>query len=170
MAEAPTLMRAALPAAPVERPGVRISALPAGHVIQVLAASGSGDLRQRVSVLADGTSHALRKAGPDGWYLVGEAPWSRSRLDEAGAALGESAALVDQSHGRVRIGLSGPGCRRLLATGTAVDLSDAMFPVGAATETLFGHVGVHLTRVGEDAYEILVGRTFAQTLWDELCH
>jgi sarcosine oxidase, subunit gamma len=170
MAEATTLLRSPLPETPVESHGVRVAALPTGHVIQALEAAGAGDLRETLSALADATPHALRRAGPDGWYLVGERRWTRAMLAQAEATLGDRAALVDQSHGRVRIGLSGPGCRRLLATGTAVDLSDAMFPVGAATETLFGHVGIHLTRVGEDAYEILVGRTFALTLWEEFCH
>jgi sarcosine oxidase subunit gamma len=169
MAEPGTLLRPALPEGPVEHHGARIAARPTGHVIQVLEAAGVGDLRGVLTPLAE-TPHALRRAGPDGWYLVGDKPWSRATLAEAEARLGDRAALVDQSHGRVRVSLTGPGCRRLLATGTAVDLSDGTFPVGSATETLFGHVGIHLTRVGEEAYEILVGRTFALTLWDELTH
>jgi sarcosine oxidase subunit gamma len=155
---------AALPETPhfTKRGDCRIASRPAGHILQVLARPFDAE---RAAHLGE---FALRPAGPGSGYLVGETPLTPRDIAQLEARLGPQARLVDQTHGRVRLELSGPGAVRLLATGTAVDLSFQRFPVGAACETLFGHIGVHLTRTGADCFELLVGRSFAENLWQEL--
>jgi sarcosine oxidase gamma subunit len=76
--------------------------------------------------------------------------------------------IVDQSHGRVRILVRGPMAVRVLAKGTAVDLALSAFPVGHASTTLIGHIAAHVTRIDQDAFELIVLRSFAESLWDEL--
>ena len=160
----------ALPEAPRSTPrgDARIAAKPAGHILQILGAPLDADLASRVAGFRVGDAHALRPAGPGVWYLLGDASLSPGDLAGRQTRLGPLAHIVDQTHGRERIELSGPGAVRLLATGTAVDLSLGRFPIGAATETLFGHIGVHLTRTGPERFEVLVGRSYAMSLWEEL--
>jgi sarcosine oxidase subunit gamma len=160
----------ALPETPHEGPrgDFRIVARPAGHVLQILAPPFADGTASRVGELSDGDAHALRCAGPGTWYLVGDAPLAPEDIAEREARLGPRTRIVDQTHGRFRLEISGPGAARVLATGTAVDLSLARFPIGSACETQFGHIGIHITRTGADRFELLVGRSFATSLWEEL--
>ena len=54
----------------------------------------------------------------------------------------------------------------MLAKGTAVDLE--ALAVGASAITLVGPLGVHLTRTAAATYEVMVLRSFAEALWDDL--
>lgn len=135
--------------------GVTLTALPEGHVVLLLTRSSAPapDLP------------GLRPAGPGQWFLVGDAPLAAAELAALVARLPE-VAVSDQSHGRVRIAVEGERAAATLAKGTAVDL-DAL-PVGAATATLVGPLGVHLTKTAETAYELMVLRSFAAALWHDL--
>lgn len=104
----------------------------------------------------------LRSAGPGQWFAVGFAGVDHS------AAVDESSFVVDQSHGRVLIRISGSPVRKVLAKGTALDLHPHHFAIGAATTTLIGHIAVNLCRTGEDQFELMVLRGFAESLWHEL--
>jgi sarcosine oxidase subunit gamma len=68
----------------------------------------------------------------------------------------------------VRIALAGEKIEATLAKGTGVDPAMGTFPVGLSVLTLIGHTSAHLTRVGDSRFEILVMRSFALSLWDEL--
>jgi sarcosine oxidase subunit gamma len=95
-----------------------------------------------------------RRCGPGDWLLV----------DEDAQAPGYG--LIDLTHARERIEISGPGAVRKLAAGVAVDL--ARLDVGESCECLYGHIAVHLTRTGAETYELLVARSFARSLWTAL--
>ena len=82
------------------------------------------------------------------------------------AALSGIASVSDQSHGRVILRISGPKARNVLAKGTPVDLHPDVFPVGKSALTQMAHVGVHLTRVGEDAFDLSVFRGFSESFWE----
>jgi sarcosine oxidase subunit gamma len=84
------------------------------------------------------------------------------------AALEPRATGVDQSHGRVRIRIEGKMASRALSKGNAVDLDPSAFPVGQSAVTLIGHIAAHMTRVAPEAFEIIVLRGFAESLWDDL--
>lgn len=135
--------------------GVTLTALPEGHVVLLLTRAGATapDLP------------GLRPSGPAQWFMVGDTPLGAEGLATLVARLPD-VAVSDQSHGRVRIGVAGAQAAAMLAKGTAVDL-DAL-PVGAATATLVGPLGVHLTKTAETAYELMVLRSFAVALWHDL--
>lgn len=147
---------------------LRIEALAEGHVLHVLANAGSEVGPDQLAALGDGTPHAVRSYAPGQWFIVGDARIAPSLIRERAAGLGTAAAIADQSHGRVRLALSGPGARDLLARGCGVDFSARMFAVGASAATLYNHIGIHVTRTGDDRFEILVLRSFAQSLWEDL--
>ncbi|THK36508.1 sarcosine oxidase subunit gamma [Ensifer sp. MPMI2T] len=162
-------LRPALGSAP--RPGSRglsITAMPEGHVVQVLGRPHAPDLFG-VLERATGAAHrSVRAAGPGQWFIVGDAPLSRDEFAALSTALQPHATAVDQSHGRVRIRVEGTIVERMLAKGTAVDLDPGAFPVGTSAMTLLGHVSVHLTRIEIAAFEVMVLRGFAESLWEDL--
>lgn len=146
-----------------------MTAMPEGHVVQVLGSPQGPDLSKMLLGKNAGASpHAVRSAGPGQWFIVGDTPLSHSEFTTIATGLKPHAAAVDQSHGRVRIRLEGAMVERTLAKGTAVDLDLRMFPVGNSTTTLLGHISVHLTRVDVAAFEIMVLRGFAESLWENL--
>lgn len=147
---------------------IMLEALPEGHVIQVLGKPGDPHLTARLEAMSDGSPHAVRAAGPGQCFIVGDRTRTHAELADLFASFQPEAFGVDQSAGRVRIRAAGPMVEPMLAKGTAVDLSRSNFPVGHATTALIGHIAAHLTRTGDDTFEIMVLRGFAQSLWDDL--
>jgi sarcosine oxidase subunit gamma len=156
------------PAAFHESGGFRLEVRPAGHILQALSRGFRADLSARLAAIAEPAPFAVRRAGPDTWFIVGEAELSAAELGRRGAELADVAWLVDQTHGRCRLIASGPDSARRLAGGIGADLSPRSFSVGAATESQYGGIGLHLARTAPDCFEILVGRSFAASLWGEL--
>jgi methylglutamate dehydrogenase subunit D len=101
-------------------------------------------------------------AGADQWYVSGEMAAALKKK------LGASASVIDQSHGRVVIRISGSKVRDVLAKGTPVDVNAIQFPFGASAMTQMAHVGVHLTRTGEDEFTLSVFRGFSESFWEWL--
>jgi heterotetrameric sarcosine oxidase gamma subunit len=105
-------------------------------------------------------------AGPDQYFVLAEGRGEGALYRELKSALAGLASVTDQSHGRVIIRISGPRARNVLAKGSAVDLYPDEFPAGKSALTQMAHVGVHLTRVDEDAFDISVFRGFAESFWE----
>jgi len=145
---------------------VTLQPLPEGRVIHVLGKPDGGDLRQVLAEFAGADPCGLRWAGPGQWFIVGDAPMNHGEMQAMAARLAPYAFLVDQSHGRVRIGLKGTRIADVLAKGTGVDLEGVA--VGESAMTLVGHISVHLTRLAPDSIELMVMRGFAESLWDDL--
>jgi sarcosine oxidase subunit gamma len=147
---------------------ITLGALPEGHVLQVLAAHGSGGLQNLIPQIGDGAPHAVRPYGPGQWFVVGDAPLSAADIAGKATLLAGKASIADQGHGRVRIGISGASVEAVLAKGTAVDLDRANFAIGHSAMTLIGHISALITRTDVDSFELMVLRGFAESLWDEL--
>jgi sarcosine oxidase subunit gamma len=145
-----------------------LTALPEGHVLHVLAARGSGDLKGLIPQIGDGNAHAVRPYGTGQWFVIGDAPLSAAAIFGKTPLLDGKASISDQGHGRVRIGISGASVEAVLAKGTAVDLALSNFPVGHSAMTLIGHISALISRTGTESFELLVLRGFAESLWDEL--
>jgi heterotetrameric sarcosine oxidase gamma subunit len=52
--------------------------------------------------------------------------------------------------------------------GVAVDLSGGAFPVGASANMAFGHLTINLMRRGNQSFELIVGRSFSESLYHDL--
>jgi sarcosine oxidase, subunit gamma len=156
------------PARKVEGRDFVLEARGAGHVLQVMAFDHRADLAADLAAMAEPEGFSVRGAGAGNWYIVGVAERSGADVARIAARLGEVAAVVDQTHGRLRFVLSGKRAAALLMRGVGVDLALKAFGVGASAATQYGDIGVHLTRTAADRFEILVARSFAESLWDEL--
>ena len=146
---------------------VRLDILPEGHLMQIMGVIDAAALGERL-VKAGLAQSSVRPAGFQQWFVAGDDILPASTLADLTAALAGDAFLCDQSHGRIRIGVSGTRAADLLSKGTAVDLHPSVFAQGQSAMTLFGHISVQLTRTGADHFELTVLRSFAESLWEDL--
>lgn len=109
--------------------------------------------QQMLRAQEDGARAALR-LGPDEWLL----------LAEEGATPDAWPPVVDVSHGRIALELAGVDAAAALNEGCALDLSEAAFPVGMCTRTLFGKVEILLWRRGPALWRVEVARSFGDYL------
>lgn len=148
--------------------GIRLEALPEGFLLHLLGRPGDADAASRAAALADKLGVVLRRTAPGQWYVAGDRPMPPAEF----AALQEdhlpALGLSDQSHGRVRIGVSGPSVEAMLAKLMAADLSLKAFRAGEGTTLFAGHLAAHAQRFAADRFEITVLRGFAADLWDSL--
>ena len=162
----------ALPYPPLRAPdgGVTLAALPGGRLIHALARAGAEaePLQPLLAALSDGSPHAMRPYAPGQWFVLGSEPLRPGEWARLTAEAGPALALSDQSHGRVRLSLEGRRARSVLARGTGVDLDETVFTPGHSAATLFGHIGIHLTCLAPERFELIVLRGFAESLWHEL--
>ena len=82
--------------------------------------------------------------------------------------LGDAAALTDQSDAYAVARIEGAAVEEVLARLVPIDLRLPGFAVGHTARTLLGHMTASVTRRGEDAFEVMVMRSMAQTLVHDL--
>lgn len=119
------------------------------------AFSGYEDVKPGTSKKLD--EQLVWSVSPGEWTITG----SRPDRDPA----------VELTHVRVMFRLTGEDARSLLAKVCALDLGDAMFPVGAATRTLVAGVATELVRDdqnGVPSFLILPSRSFGRYLHEVL--
>jgi heterotetrameric sarcosine oxidase gamma subunit len=143
------------------QPGVVFSLRHPLSIISVIARAGQGEA---TAAALDG--HAAQWAGPDQYFVLAEGRGEGELYRELKVRLAGVASVIDQSHGRVVIRIAGPKVRAVLAKGTPVDLHPDAFPPGKSAMTQMAHVGVHLTRVGPDAFDLSVFRGLSQSFWE----
>ncbi|NTF45685.1 sarcosine oxidase subunit gamma [Rhizobium rhizogenes] len=147
--------------------GIRLEALPEGHLLHVMGALTTDGLEAHLSA-AGIKETSVRPAGYRQWFVAGNDVLSAEIVNQLSSALAGRAFVSDQSHGRIRIGVSGPLATELLNRGTAVDLHASAFPEGHAAMTLFGHISIQLARTGAEDFELTVLRSFGESLYEEL--
>lgn len=142
-------------------PGVEFRVRHPLSILTVIARAGQGEATAKAL-----SAFEVHWAGPDQYFVLAEGRGEGALYREVKAAVGDAASVSDQSHGRIIIRISGAKARNVLAKGTPVDLHPDHFPVGKSALTQMAHVGVHLTRVDEDAYDLSVFRGFAESFWE----
>nr|WP_256474067.1 sarcosine oxidase subunit gamma family protein [Lutimaribacter sp. EGI FJ00013] len=113
-------------------------------------APGQTRVKGHVRILWFGHAHAL---------LVGVAPKP---------TLARHAALTDQGDAWAVVQVEGAEARDVLARLTPLDLRDAVFAVDATARTELAHMQAAITRVGAQAWQMMVFRSMATTLVHDL--
>lgn len=106
--------------------------------------------------------------GPARWMAVSR---HAAALDERvrPAAERAGAAVVDQSHGRAILRVTGAHARDTLAKGTEIDLHDRAFPCDQVRQTGLFHVAVAIDRRrGPTTFDIHMPRGYAQAIAERL--
>ena len=80
------------------------------------------------------------------------------------------AACVDQSDAWATVEITGTLVEDVLARLVPVDLRAATFDTGHTAKTLLGHMTASVTRTGANAFEIMVFRSMAEPLVEDLAH
>ena len=107
-------------------------------------------------------------SGPDRWlaHSLQEPPGGMEALL---APLAAHAAIVDLSHARALMRISGPRARDALAKGLPIDLHPRAFGPGDTAMTAVAHIAVQLWQTdATPAYVLSVPRSLAGSLWDWL--
>ena len=146
---------------------IRLAALPEGHLLHVVGPTTTGEIASHLRAVNLNES-TVRPAGYRQWFIAGNDTLAESQRQALADALPDGAFISDQSHGRIRIHVSGSNAAMLLNKGTAVDLHPVNFPEASSAMTLFGHISIQLTRTGDKDFELVVLRSFAQSLYEEL--
>lgn len=98
--------------------------------------------------------------------------WGRGQALLVGAdppaSLHGLAALTAQADGLAALRLEGPLAEAALARLVPLDLRAAAFPRGATARSMLFHMTCSITRVGAQAFEILVMRSMARTAVHEV--
>jgi len=108
---------------------------------------------------------------PGMWMLsaAGHAEGAMARLVKE--ATGDAASIVDQTHGKTVITLSGAKARDVMAKGCRLDLHVRAFKPGHSAVTQVAHIGCMLRQTDEiPSYELLVPSSFAETFFGWLTH
>ena len=122
------------------------------------------------NLFSGSAAKSLRHVGPGVWLVVGEST-ALPLIGELRTQLGVDATVVDLSHARCVLQLQGTATNRTLAKYCGLDLDVSAFPTGSATNTRFGHIGIHLARTGDlPTFELLVFRGYAEFVFESLCH
>jgi methylglutamate dehydrogenase subunit D len=161
-------------------PGVRLSVRHPLSIVTVIARKGNGPalsaaLERHYGIAApnprrmiSGRGLAVLWCGDEQYYAIAEGLGEGVLHSELEERLQGLASVSDQSHGRVVIAVSGPKARALLAKGSAVDFHRREFPINSSVPTQMAHIGVHVSRTGEDAFELSLFRGFSEHFWEWL--
>jgi heterotetrameric sarcosine oxidase gamma subunit len=83
-------------------------------------------------------------------------------------ACGDSIAIIDVSHGRTVIRLSGANARTVLMKGAPLDFHKKVFTPGRAAQSAISQCGTLITCPAEDTFDVYVFRAFGQHMWEWL--
>lgn len=132
----------------------------------VLARAGQAEAVRRA--IGSAPELSLRFSGPGEWLVVSEVEAPSGLVRRLEELCDGGAYVVDQSDGRVVFRLTGPNVRSILAKGIGLDVHPAAFSLGGSANVLCGHIPVNLARTDEDTFELIVPRSYAESLFDDL--
>jgi len=156
-------------------PGVRARLLAGHRLVLVMPMRGAGpsvsaklEATFGLGLPPAGRAHAnerlsLSWAGAGAWLAGAPEAGLAASLS---AALGDAAAVVDQTDGRCLFRLGGDAVRQTLAKGTTLDLDPQAFASGHAAVTLLAHLAAGIRQCSDaPEYEITVPRSSAGDFW-----
>jgi len=123
---------------------------------------------------SDGTTQVCWN-GPNSWMIIAsDAEAGRGGgelLQTLQAAVGDLGAVVDQSHGRCGLRLSGTRARQVMAKNTALDLHPRAFGPGRCAMTSVAHMNATIVQVDDaPTYDLFVIRSLARSFAHAIEH
>ncbi|MFQ5564999.1 MAG: sarcosine oxidase subunit gamma [Paracoccaceae bacterium] len=155
-------------------PGIRLSERPLASLWLIaawperLAETGAAaaraagvDAAPGPGASATGSGGTLLRAEPLKWLQIGEDELARPALDAA------DGTVLELSHARTVIHVSGANALDLMARMVPLDLRPAAFPEGSVANTGLHHVGVTIL-ARDGGFDIFVLRSFGLAVWEML--
>ena len=154
--------------APDGEPGVRLSETVFDFVGEAAAFGGAEEKLDALFASARGkaaTSLSFQFAR-NRWLLAGATDF-RDQLNRS--LKSEDVSLIDLTHGRAALSVSGPKAEWVLSKLFAVDFREAAFPALSGIATMHHDTFAQIYRSDAQSFDIFVYRSFARAFWDTLC-
>ena len=100
----------------------------------------------------------MLRVEPLKWWVIGK---------EISNLTVEEGSILDLSHSRTQVRISGKDSISLLNRHLPIDLRELSFPINSVASTAFHHANVTLWR-SKNGYELFLPRAFALSLWEVL--
>jgi sarcosine oxidase subunit gamma len=114
---------------------------------------------------AEAGEASVRWISPDEWLLIvpgAEAFGLEQRLREQ---IDGHVAIVNVSGGQTVLMLTGKDAVNVLKKSTGYDFHASQFPVGKVVSTTFAKAQAVIRRTGEQSWELVIRRSFADYIW-----
>jgi heterotetrameric sarcosine oxidase gamma subunit len=113
--------------------------------------------------------------GPNSWMIIASdeetGRTAGELLQTLQAAVGDLGAVVEQSHGRCGLRLSGTRARQVMAKNTAIDLHPRAFGPGRCAMTSVAHMNATIVQVDDiPTYDLFVIRSLARSFAHAIEH
>ena len=113
--------------------------------------------------------------GPNSWMIITSDEEAKRKpgelLKSLQKAVGDLGAVVDQSHGRCALRLSGAHARAVMAKNTSIDLHPLAFTPGQCALTAVAHMSALVIQVDDaPSYDLFVARSLARSFAHAIEH
>jgi heterotetrameric sarcosine oxidase gamma subunit len=113
--------------------------------------------------------------GPNSWMIIASDEEAKRKPGELmkslQKAVGDNGAVVDQSHGRCGLRLSGMHGRKVMAKNTSIDLHPLAFAAGQCALTSVAHMSALVIQVDDaPSYDLFVARSLARSFAHAIEH
>lgn len=108
---------------------------------------------------------SLSWVSPDEWLLVGPGEQAFTMELQLRDHLSGHYAVINVGGGQTLVRLSGAEARSVLMKSCPYDVHDRNFPVGKVVTTVLAKSQATLRRIGEQDWELVVRRSFADYVW-----
>jgi methylglutamate dehydrogenase subunit D len=134
-------------------------------VAKILSTLAGADVIDRPA--RAGTTTAVTGIAPGQWLVTRRTqPILTSELTSRLTNLG---AVIDQSHSRIVLELSGANARDTLAKGVPIDLDPSVFKPGHAAQTAASHLNVQIALLDDaPTFELITAASTAGSFWSWL--
>ena len=108
--------------------------------------------------------------GPTSWLLLARHGSPFADVDAARDSLNAAGgALFDVTASRIAWTIAGSHAATVLAKSCPLDFHSRAFQAGTCAQSLLGHVNALFVKDADDAYTVMVARSFARDVWHLLC-
>lgn len=102
---------------------------------------------------------------PHRWTVINDDPNMPVNLAKK---LGDAGTVVDLSHGRTVLRVSGSKAQWVLPKLFAIDFSETAFPPASGLATQHHEISAQIYRVDQTTFDIIVFRSYARAFWHTL--
>ncbi|MGB8816994.1 MAG: sarcosine oxidase subunit gamma family protein [Rhizobiaceae bacterium] len=146
--------------------GVRLGETDFGFLGELAAFPDAMDkIEKLVATVSKPEGSAAFKIAANRWFLAGPATLGDSIRAKLKPADG---SLIDLTHGRTALRISGSKAGWVLSKLYAIDFSLAAFPVGTGLSTAHHSIFTQVYRRDAQTFDLFIFRSFARSFWHTL--
>jgi len=109
--------------------------------------------------------YSIRWMSPDEWLIIVPGLETFAVETKFRDEMGGHYSLVNSSGGSTILEVSGTNVLEVLKKCTPIDLHSSQFPIGKVVSTLFAKSNAIIRRTGEQSFELVIRRSFADYIW-----